>query len=210
MPTSLSKLTNSSVMPSTRRAPVWSRMSTPPSECRATLKTPRRKINMVRTLPTSKNLLISRTCNWLCSMRQWMAPRLSGTTKSTTPGQTSDPSVSTNQPSENKVWLGISLTSTIGMILERSWNYSNLNVTPCFALLFRLEGNQYTYKGNDYCGATQNKAAVESTVSNAIGNQEIGKSPIEYTNQLSRAKVYDMKSIRVPDQVRSYNNLYQE
>ena len=47
-------------------------------------------------------------------------------------------------------------------------------------------------------------------VSMAIENQEIGKSPIEYTNQLSRAKVFDMKNIRVPEQVRSYNNLYQE
>ena len=68
------------------------------------------------------------------------------------------------------------------MSIERSSNFSNLNVTPCFALFFRIEGNQYTYKGNDYCGATQSKAAVENCVSNAISNQEIGKSPIEYTN----------------------------
>jgi len=51
---------------------------------------------------------------------------------------------------------------------------------------------------------------VQDTVANAIANQEIGKSPIEYTNQLSRAKVYDMKNIRVPEQVRSYNSLYIE
>lgn len=51
---------------------------------------------------------------------------------------------------------------------------------------------------------------MADVVSMAIGNQEIGKSPIEYTNQLSRAKVFDMKNIRVPEQVRSYNNLYQE
>lgn len=51
---------------------------------------------------------------------------------------------------------------------------------------------------------------MHGTVNNAIDNQEIGKSPIEYTNQLSRAKIFDMKNIRVPDQVRSYNNLYQE
>ena len=57
---------------------------------------------------------------------------------------------------------------------------------------------------------TQNKGAVADMVSMAIENQEIGKSPIEYTNQLSRAKVFDMKNIRVPEQVRSYNNLYQE
>ena len=42
----------------------------------------------------------------------------------------------------------------------------------------------------------------------AISNQEIGKSPIEYTNQLSRAKIIEMKGIKVSDSVRSYNNLY--
>ena len=72
------------------------------------------------------------------------------------------------------------------------------------------EGNQYTYKGNDYYSKTASNAAVADTVNNAIGNQEMGKSPIEYTNQLSRAKIFDMKGIRVADQVRSYNNLYQE
>ena len=66
---------------------------------------------------------------------------------------------------------------------------------------FQSEGNQYTYKGNEYFKETQNDQnhAVNDTVNNAIGNQEIGKSPIEYTNQLSRAKIYDMKSIRVAD-----------
>jgi len=54
------------------------------------------------------------------------------------------------------------------------------------------------------------KNAVQDAVNNAIGNQEMGKSPIEYTNQLSRAKIVDMKGIRVADQVRSYQNLYQE
>ena len=41
-------------------------------------------------------------------------------------------------------------------------------------------------------------------------NQELGKSPIEYTNQISRAKIYEMKRLKVPENVRSYNNLYQE
>ena len=45
-----------------------------------------------------------------------------------------------------------------------------------------VEGNQYTYQGNDYNSVTQNKKAVADVVSMAIGNQEIGKSPIEYTN----------------------------
>jgi len=45
-----------------------------------------------------------------------------------------------------------------------------------------IKGNQYTYKGNEYFSNTQNYSAVNDTVNNAIGNQEIGKSPIEYTN----------------------------
>lgn len=73
-----------------------------------------------------------------------------------------------------------------------------------------IKGNQYTYQGNNFNSLTQNQKAVADVVSMAIGNQEIGKSPIEYTNQLSRAKVFDMKNIRVPEQVRSYNNLYQD
>lgn len=76
--------------------------------------------------------------------------------------------------------------------------------------LLCAEGNQYTYKGNKFFSETRNDQAVEGIVNSAIGNQEIGKSPIEYTNQLSRAKVFDMKNIRVPDQVRAYSNLYQE
>ena len=51
---------------------------------------------------------------------------------------------------------------------------------------------------------------MQDNINMTILNQEIGKSPIEYTNQLSRAKIYDMKGIRVQDQVRSYANLYQE
>jgi hypothetical protein len=62
-----------------------------------------------------------------------------------------------------------------------------------------IEGNQYTYKGNEFNAKTQSAGAVQDTVNNAIGNQEIGKSPIEYTNQLSRAKIVDMKGIRVAD-----------
>lgn len=62
-----------------------------------------------------------------------------------------------------------------------------------------IKGNQYTYKGNEFNAKTQSSGAVQDTVNNAIGNQEIGKSPIEYTNQLSRAKIVDMKGIRVAD-----------
>jgi hypothetical protein len=71
-------------------------------------------------------------------------------------------------------------------------------------------GNQYTYQGNKHFSNTSNVKAVAQTVSTAIGNQEIGKSPIEYTNQLSRAKIIDMKNIKAGDNVRSYMNLYQD
>ena len=60
-----------------------------------------------------------------------------------------------------------------------------------------IEGNQYTYKGNKYYATAANKEAVQDNINMTILNQEIGKSPIEYTNQLSRAKIYDMKGIRV-------------
>lgn len=33
-----------------------------------------------------------------------------------------------------------------------------------------IKGNQYTFKGNEFFSITQNKKAVENTVSNAIGN----------------------------------------
>ena len=51
---------------------------------------------------------------------------------------------------------------------------------------------------------------MQGAVNMAIVNQEIGKSPIEYTNQLSRAKIIEMKNIKVSEQVRSYQNLYQD
>ena len=62
-----------------------------------------------------------------------------------------------------------------------------------------IEGNQYTYQGNKHFKATSKQDAVGQTINQTILNQEVGKSPIEYTNQLSRAKIYDMKGIRVQD-----------
>jgi len=41
-----------------------------------------------------------------------------------------------------------------------------------------------------------------------IVNQEIGKCPIEYTNQISRAKIYEMKQLKAPENVRSFVSLY--
>ena len=83
-----------------------------------------------------------------------------------------------------------------------------------------LVGNQYTYEGNQYLKEiqepkenetqTHKRYAAEECLGGMIVNQEQGKCPIEYTNQLSRAKIFDMKGIRVPDQVRSYSNLYHE
>jgi len=62
-----------------------------------------------------------------------------------------------------------------------------------------IKGNQYTYQGNKHFKATSKPDAVSHTINQTILNQEVGKSPIEYTNQLSRAKIYDMKGIRVQD-----------
>ena len=45
-----------------------------------------------------------------------------------------------------------------------------------------IEGNQYTYKGNKYYATAANKEAVQDNINMTILNQEIGKSPIEYTN----------------------------
>lgn len=50
--------------------------------------------------------------------------------------------------------------------------------------------------------------AVQEAVSQTILNQEQGKCPIETTNILSRAKIYDMKKLKVPETVRNYANLY--
>jgi hypothetical protein len=83
-----------------------------------------------------------------------------------------------------------------------------------------LVGNQYTYEGNQYLkeihepkeneAPTYKRFAAQECLSGMIVNQEQGKCPIEYTNQLSRAKIYDMKRLKCPDNVRNYNSLYQE
>mmetsp|Transcript_24343 Transcript_24343/g.33206 ORF Transcript_24343/g.33206 Transcript_24343/m.33206 type:complete len:232 (-) Transcript_24343:239-934(-) len=52
--------------------------------------------------------------------------------------------------------------------------------------------------------------AVQEAVNATIVNQEQGKCPIETTNILSRAKIYDMKKLKVPETVRNYANLYQD
>lgn len=62
-----------------------------------------------------------------------------------------------------------------------------------------IRGNQYTYEGNKFRQQNPKDDAVQDIVNAAIGNQEIGKSPIEYVNQLSRAKIFDMKGMRVAD-----------
>jgi len=71
-------------------------------------------------------------------------------------------------------------------------------------------GNQYTYEGNSFQKTASQPAAVQECINTTILNQEIGKCPIEYTNQISRAKIYDMKQLKAPDNVRSFASLYQE
>lgn len=73
-----------------------------------------------------------------------------------------------------------------------------------------IKGNQYTYEGNQFQKTTCNAMAVQEAVNATIVNQEQGKCPIETTNILSRAKIYDMKKLKVPDTVRNYANLYQD
>ena len=69
-------------------------------------------------------------------------------------------------------------------------------------------GQQYTYEGNIYKATTSKGNAVEECLTQTIANQEQGKCPIEYTNGISRAKVYDMKNLKVIDNVRTYTALY--
>ena len=87
--------------------------------------------------------------------------------------------------------LSVSQTSRLKDTISTLWLRSIVTVFTF------IEENQYTYKGNKYYATAANKEAVQDNINMTILNQEIGKSPIEYTNQLSRAKIYDMKGIRV-------------
>ncbi len=95
MLTLLLRPTSSNAMSSMRRAPPWSRTSTPRSACPATSRTPRTRISTGRTSSSSKRLLSSSRCSSSCSTKPWMAPKLYATMKSTIPGQIRDQSVST-------------------------------------------------------------------------------------------------------------------
>jgi|LakMenEpi03Aug12_release.lakeMendotaPanAssembly.Ray.scaffolds.fasta_scaffold636600_1 hypothetical protein len=96
---------------------------------------------------------------------------------------------------------------TKSITLERTRDQS---VSKILFTKYYKGGNQYTYQGNTFQKLSANVKAVEEAINTTILNQELGKSPMEYTNQLSRAKVYEMKRLTVPDNIRSYNNLYQE
>ena len=52
----------------------------------------------------------------------------------------------------------------------------------------RIEGNQYTFEGNNFMRATFQANAVEESLEQGIVNQEMGRSHLEFYNQLSRAK----------------------
>ena len=58
------------------------------------------------------------------------------------------------------------------------------------------EGNQYTYEGNEFQKSISKPQAVQDSVNQVILNQECGKCPIEYSSQVSRAKIYDMKQLK--------------
>ena len=73
-----------------------------------------------------------------------------------------------------------------------------------------IKGNQYTYQGNDYNKAITQGNSVEETIGKIIQNQEQQRTPIEFTNILSRAKVIEMKGIKPNDKCRSFTGLYQD
>lgn len=55
-------------------------------------------------------------------------------------------------------------------------------------VILSIEGNQYTYVGNSYMNKTNQPQCVEESINKIIENQELGKSPFEFSNVLSRAK----------------------
>ena len=73
--------------------------------------------------------------------------------------------------------------TTQGLTKEWSVSYSYLGY-----LILNIEGNQYAYEGNQYMKNTFQANSVEESLEQTIQNQELGKSPLEYFNPLSRAK----------------------
>ena len=61
---------------------------------------------------------------------------------------------------------------------------------------YLIEGNQYTYSGNEYKQHIAQGNSVEECITKIISNESEGRCPIEFTNILSRAKVIEMKGIR--------------
>ena len=59
---------------------------------------------------------------------------------------------------------------------------------------------------------TARPGCIQENIDNIIENQETGKCPIEYTNQLSRAKIFEMKGINTTRNraVKNFNGLYKE
>ena len=121
----------------------------------------------------------SNRCNWLCWKSRWLVRKPFDMMMSTIQGLTNELSVS--------------------QTLRLKDTNSTLELRSIVTVSTFIEGNQYTYKGNKFYANAANKEAVQDNINMTILNQEIGKSPIEYTNQLSRAKIYDMKGIRVQD-----------
>ena len=73
-----------------------------------------------------------------------------------------------------------------------------------------IGGNQYTYQGNTYNKALAQGSSVEENIEKIIKNQEDQRTPIEFNNILSRAKVVEMKGIRPNEKSRSFTGLYQD
>ena len=94
----------------------------------------------------------------------------------------------------------------------REWS-----VILLFLTHLNLGGNQYEYEGNDFQKLTYQANAVEESIEATIVNQEIGRSPLEFFNPLTRAKsitllnislVTEMKNLKPGPKVKGYSALY--
>jgi len=72
-----------------------------------------------------------------------------------------------------------------------------------------IKGNQYTYEGNKFKKTTQVGNALEESINVIINNQEIGPNA-ENFYPLTRAKLFEMKNLRLQSKIKSYNNLYND
>eukprot|EP00350_Pseudokeronopsis_sp_OXSARD2_P013532 CAMPEP_0170549886 /NCGR_PEP_ID=MMETSP0211-20121228/7996_1 /TAXON_ID=311385 /ORGANISM="Pseudokeronopsis sp., Strain OXSARD2" /LENGTH=134 /DNA_ID=CAMNT_0010856137 /DNA_START=164 /DNA_END=568 /DNA_ORIENTATION=- len=72
-----------------------------------------------------------------------------------------------------------------------------------------IKGNQYAFEGNKFKKKTPVSNALEDSINVIISNQEIGPNSEHYF-PLTRAKLFEMKNLRLQNKIKSYNNLYND